>query len=103
MIGETKALENRASVKFAVCVDNRDYPASLELHGLYRVLPDEHAEAYGEIRVVDESGEDYLYPAEYFVLVPDPRAREVGNVRAWFENRDVVKNRNVLTDWRVAV
>lgn len=46
---------------FAVCVDNRGYPASLELHKIYRVLPDEDAQAEGDIRVIDESGEDYLY------------------------------------------
>lgn len=48
-----------------VCVNNSEYPASLELGKVYRVLPDESAEPY-EIRIVDESGEDYLYPAEYF-------------------------------------
>ncbi len=63
-------------VRFAVCVNNTDYPASLELHKIYRVLPDEDAEADGDLRVVDESGEDYLYPAEYFVLVELPRSVE---------------------------
>ena len=56
----------------AVCVDNTEYPASLEIHKLYRVLPDRDAEREGELRVVDESGEDYLYPADYFVLVEFP-------------------------------
>lgn len=58
---------------FAVCVDNRGYPASLELHKIYRVLPDEDAEAEGDIRVVDESGEDYLYSANRFVEIEPPQ------------------------------
>ncbi len=45
---------------FAVCINNRDYPASLELHKIYRVLPNEDAAEDGDIRVVDESGEDYF-------------------------------------------
>ncbi|HJQ33068.1 MAG TPA: hypothetical protein VJ866_12850 [Pyrinomonadaceae bacterium] len=72
----------KAAQKFAVCVNNADYPASLELHKIYRVLPDEDAAADGDIRVVDESGEDYLYPAEYFVLVELPRAVEESLLRA---------------------
>lgn len=58
---------------FAVCVDNRGYPASLELHKIYRVLPDEDAEAEGDIRVIDESGEDYLYSANRFVEIEPPQ------------------------------
>jgi len=59
--------------RFAICVDNSEYPASLELHKVYRVLSDKEAERHGDFRIVDESGEDYLYPAEYFVLVDFPR------------------------------
>lgn len=55
--------------QFAICIDNSEYPASLELHKTYRVLPDEDAQADGDLRVIDESGEDYLFPAEYFVLI----------------------------------
>jgi len=55
--------------QFAVCVSNAEYPASLELHKIYRVLPDEEAEKDGDVRVIDESGEDYLYPADYFSIV----------------------------------
>ncbi len=62
--------------KFAVCVDNADYPVSLELHKVYRVLPDERAESESELRIVDESGEDYLYPAKRFVQVDLPEAVE---------------------------
>jgi hypothetical protein len=63
-------------IRFAVCVNNAGYPASLELHKIYRVLPDEDAEVDGDLRIVDESGEDYLYPAEYFVPVELPQAVE---------------------------
>lgn len=59
-------------VHFAVCIDNRDYPASLELHKIYRVLPDEDAAADGDLRVIDESGEDYLYPASRFAKIELP-------------------------------
>lgn len=65
--------EREKNIRFAVCVNNADYPASLELHKIYRVLPDEDAEADGDLRVVDESGEDYLYPAEYFVSLNLPQ------------------------------
>ena len=58
--------------RFAICVDNSEYPASLELHKVYRVLPDEDATRDGDVRVIDESGEDYLYPAEYFVVIEVP-------------------------------
>lgn len=50
-----------------VCVDNDGYPASLEVRKLYQVLPDSEAKAHKQLRVVDESGEDYLYPASLFV------------------------------------
>ncbi len=56
--------ENRHA-RFVVCVNNSGYPASLEVGKSYKVLPDDNAEP-DEIRVVDESGEDYLYPADYF-------------------------------------
>ena len=62
----------RIKARFAICVDNAEYPASLELHKVYRVLPDSDAEQDGDLRVVDESGEDYLFPAEYFILVELP-------------------------------
>jgi hypothetical protein len=59
---------------FAVCVRNDDYPASLELRKLYRVIDDDFAAQHQLIRVIDESGGDYLYPANYFVRVDLPRA-----------------------------
>ena len=58
-----------AEKRFAVCVDNTDYPASLELRKVYQVLPDQAAAARSHLRVIDESGEDYLYPRRMFLRV----------------------------------
>ena len=70
-------MEDRENnIRFAVCVNNAEYPASLELHKIYRVLSDEDAEVDGDMRIVDESDEDYLYPADYFVLLELPQAVE---------------------------
>ena len=62
--------------RFVVCISNAEYPVSLEVHKIYRVLPDEDAAREGDVRVIDESGEDYLYPAEWFVPVELPREVE---------------------------
>ena len=50
-----------------------NYPASLELYKIYRVIPDENVGAEGDIRIIDESGEDYLYPASYFASIKVPQ------------------------------
>lgn len=62
---------HRPSLKsrYVVCVNNEGYPASLERRKIYQVLPDPQAAAHKLIRVIDESGEDYLYPADYFVPI----------------------------------
>lgn len=57
---------------FAVCIDNAGYEASLILRKIYPVLPDERAAQDDLIRIVDESGEDYLYHVSHFVLVEFP-------------------------------
>lgn len=57
---------------FAVCICNEGYEVSLELHKIYRVLPDADAEKHGDLRIIDESGEDYLFPAEWFVAIQVP-------------------------------
>ncbi len=59
--------------QFAVCIQNTNYPASLELYKIYRILPDAAAAQDGDLRVIDESGEDYLYPAEHFVIIAVPQ------------------------------
>ena len=53
--------------KFVICIDNADYPASLEKRKIYELLPDKDAEKIEHVRVIDESGEDYLYPASCFI------------------------------------
>ncbi len=69
-------------MEFVVCINNEGYPASLELHKIYRVLPDEDAATDGDIRVIDESGEDYLYPASYFAPISVPAAVEKSLLKA---------------------
>ena len=59
-------------IAFVVCVDNTDYPASLERRKIYQILSDEQAAEHFLVRVVDESGEDYLYPSDYFLAVDLP-------------------------------
>ena len=68
--------------EFVVCINNSDYPASLELHKIYRVLTDEDATKEGDIRIIDESGEDYLYPSSYFVPIQVPQTVEKSLLRA---------------------
>ena len=55
--------------RYVVCVKNDDHPASLEIRKVYKVLPDPEAQTHKLLRVVDESGEDYLYPAKWFVPI----------------------------------
>ena len=59
-------------IKYVVCVRNKGYPASLELKKLYETLPDADAESHGMMRIVDESGEDYLYPCDFFLPIEIP-------------------------------
>lgn len=61
---------------YVVCVENSGYPASLELCKIYQRLPDSRAEQDGLIRVIDESGEDYLYPTGFFVTISVPEEVE---------------------------
>ncbi len=64
--------ENLSKSQFALCIENRDCD-DLEKRKIYQILPDEEAAQEGYLRVVDESQEDYLYPASYFILVELPR------------------------------
>ena len=61
---------------YVICIKNDEYPASLESRKIYKTVPDQEASKAGLIRVIDESGEDYLYPQEYFVEIKLPRAVE---------------------------
>jgi len=60
------------SCQLVLCLRNRGYEASLERRKLYQVIPDRDAEKLGQLRVIDESGEDYLYPAGFFAVVKLP-------------------------------
>lgn len=62
--------------QFVVCVKNEGYAASLELRKIYQVITDTRAAERHLIRVIDESGEDYLYPADYFIPIELPQTVE---------------------------
>jgi len=61
---------------FALCVDNTDYKASLIPGKVYRIIPDQEAAQDDLVRIVDESGEDYLYHKSYFAFVDFPKSVE---------------------------
>ena len=61
---------------FVLCVENSSYPVALEARKVYRAIADAEAESHGLLRVVDESGEDYLFPAELFVRIQVPEEAE---------------------------
>jgi len=64
------AKENREQ-SFALCIENKECE-DLEKRKIYKVLPDDEAAKEGYLRIVDESGQDYLYPESYFILVELP-------------------------------
>jgi hypothetical protein len=68
--------------RFAVCVRNDGYEASLECNKIYTVVPDDDAERDGDLRVVDESGEDYLFSADRFVAIEVPAAVRASVLKA---------------------
>lgn len=70
----TRSKRAAAGDRFAVCVNNDGYEVSLERNKIYVVVPDKKAEDEGDLRVVDESGEDYLFPAGRFIAIEVPAA-----------------------------
>lgn len=58
--------------RYVLCISNEKYSASLESRKIYQCIPDPQAEAHGQIRVIDESGEDYLYPVDLFLPIGIP-------------------------------
>jgi len=62
----------KGNYSFALCIENKDCE-DLEKRKIYQMVQDEEAEKEGFIRVIDESGEDYLYPQSYFIVVQLPR------------------------------
>ena len=67
---------NKRTNEFVVCVRNEGYEASLELRKIYQAIPDTGAARHHLLRVVDESGEDYLYPEDFFLSVDLPKPVE---------------------------
>jgi hypothetical protein len=63
---------NDKNILFVLCIENKDCD-DLEKRKVYQVLPDDKAADEGYLRIVDESGEDYLYPESYFISVELPR------------------------------
>jgi len=64
----------RASEKrFAICLKNKGYEVSLEPRKIYQVLPDADAAKHRQLRIIDESSEDYLYPESYFAAIELPK------------------------------
>ena len=68
--------------RFVLCVRNEGYPASLEVRKVYQAVPDATAAERRYVRVIDESGEDYLYPEEFFVPIDLPQAAAQAFARA---------------------
>lgn len=64
----------RAASRFLICVDNKGYTVSLEKRKIYVALSDTMALKHGQVRVIDESGEDYLYPKSLFLPITVPHS-----------------------------
>jgi hypothetical protein len=67
-------MARNSSRQLVVCIDNEGYPASLECRKIYVALPDRVAEGHGLLRIVDESGDDYLYPKAFFREIELPQS-----------------------------
>jgi hypothetical protein len=74
--------KSKVSRQYLLCLRNDNYPASLEVRKIYESVPDRAAAAKGFVRVIDESGEDYLYPSDYFVPISVPQAARAAFVKA---------------------
>ena len=59
----------KCEARFVICIANKGYPASLELRKIYQIIPDKAATRLHQLRIIDESGEDYLHPKDYFAKV----------------------------------
>ena len=63
--------------KFVICLNNKNYPTSLEIRKIYQIIPDNTADKHQMIRVIDASNEDHLYPSNYFIPIELPKAAEI--------------------------
>jgi len=68
--------KNSREKRFAICIRNGGYEVSLERRKVYEVVPDTASERHNLLRVIDESGESYLYPADFFLPIELPKAVE---------------------------
>ena len=71
-----KMTKHNLKKQFVVCIKNEGYAASLELRKIYEVLQDDSAAVHKMIRVIDESGEDYLFPVDFFISIDLPKPVE---------------------------
>ena len=77
MLFGLKAMNDQREIKhFVICIFNEGYEVSLEKRKFYEVLADPDAVKHHQIRVIDESGEDYLYPEDYFMQIELPQSIE---------------------------
>lgn len=74
--------DHEQRVTLVICIYNADYPSALERRKIYQVIPDEAAAVHHLLRVIDESGEDYLYPTDYFIPVQLPPQVEAAVLQA---------------------
>jgi hypothetical protein len=72
----------RAPSRFVICVENKGYSVSSEKRKIYVVLPDETALRHGQVRVIDESGEDYAYPKSLFLPITVPTSIQKAILKA---------------------
>lgn len=70
------------TLRFVICIQNTDYPAAFEIRKIYQIIPDDNVATHQYIRVIDESGADYLYPADYFLMVELPQPVQEAILRA---------------------
>lgn len=75
-------MKNMTSHQFVICIKNEGYPASLEMRKIYEAIPDTDRAKHKQIRVIHESGQDYLYPQEYFISVSLPKNIEEALIKA---------------------
>jgi hypothetical protein len=78
----SRRIQRARRSQFVVCVRNEGYEVSLERNKIYRIVPDSAAERDGDLRVIDESGEDYLFSADRFVAIEVPARVKTSLLRA---------------------
>ncbi len=80
---KTEPVRRRSRSRYVLCVRNHGYPASLDLRKVYRRIADSRAERHGLVRVVDETGESYLYPQRYFtpIVITKATLKTLSSVR----------------------